>query len=218
MRVSIFFAASAIFALVGCSSNDVKNDGGSDSPSGNDASGDAGTAPTCQAYCTAIMANCTSTTDPDSGLPVGNQQYTDLNNCLNSCKAMPVGTAADQGGNTLGCRTYHANAAKADPVTHCAHAGPGGAGVCGNDCDGFCQIAMMYCTAANNAAVYPSLQTCQTDCAKFPDTTKFNIGVQDGNSVACLLYHVQEASSVPPDHCLGDIIADDAGNNSTTCH
>jgi hypothetical protein len=218
MRLSIF-AMSALFALVGCSSNSTTNDAGSDSSAPSDGGGsDSSAAPSCQAYCNTVMANCTSTTDPDSGLPVGQQQYTDLNNCLNSCKAMPVGTTADTSGNTLGCRTYHANAAKADPTTHCVHAGPGGNGACGNDCDGFCQIAMMYCTAANNAAVYASLQDCQTQCAKFPDTVKFNIGVQDGNSVACLLYHVQEASSVPPDHCLGDIIADDAGDLSTTCH
>ena len=217
MRVSILFA-SAILALVGCSSGSDNKDAGSDSSTPSDGGGDSSAGPTCQAYCNTIMANCTSTTDPDSGLPVGQQQYTDMNNCLNSCKAMPVGTAADTSGNTLGCRAYHATAAKGDPTTHCVHAGPGGAGTCGADCDGFCQIAMMYCTTANNALVYSSLQDCKTQCAKFPDTVKFNIGVQDGNSVACLLYHVQEASSVPPDHCLGDIIADDAGNNSTTCH
>ncbi len=199
----------AIVVTAGCSS----------SSSGKMSTGDAGPSGStaCVEYCDAIMANCTSTTGA-SGNPVGNQQYTDKQNCLNSCKAMPVGTSADSSGNTLGCRTTHANLAKTDPVTHCPHAGPGGAGVCGTDCDGFCQIAMMYCTSANSAAVYTSLDDCKTKCSAFPDTVKFNIAVQDGNSVACLLYHVQEASSVPPDHCLGDIIADDAGDKSTTCH
>jgi hypothetical protein len=105
-----------------------------------------------------------------------------------------------------------------DPATHCPHAGPGGDGVCGSNCDGFCEIAQMYCTAANMAAVYTSSQDCHTQCMAFPDTVKFNIGVQAGSSVACLLYHVQEGSSVPPDHCLGDIARDDAGNMSATCH
>ncbi len=205
---TIFATASIAVLIAACSS----------SSSGGTASGDGGGTSGCQAYCDTIMANCTSTMDPDSGLPVGNQQYTNMQNCLNSCKAMPVGASGDTSGNTLGCRTTHANLAKSDPATHCPHAGPGGDGVCGSDCDGFCQIAMMYCTAANAAAVYSSLQDCQTKCAAFPDTTKFNIGVQDGNSVACLLYHSQEASSAPPDHCLGDIIADDAGDKSTTCH
>jgi hypothetical protein len=141
-----------------------------------------------------------------------------MNNCLNSCMAFPAGSSTDMSGNTLGCRINHANLAKSDPATHCPHAGPGGAGVCGANCDGFCQIAMMYCTAANKAAVYSSAMDCQMQCAAFPDTVPFNIGVQDGSSVACLLYHSQEASSDPPDHCLGDIIKDDAGDKSTTCH
>lgn len=201
--------AIAALAIAACSSSSKSN------MSTGDAGSSAG--PACQAYCNAIMTNCTSTTG-DSGFPVGNQQYTDVENCLNSCKAMPVGTSSDASGNTLGCRLNHANLAKSDPGMHCPHAGPGGAGVCGGDCEGFCQIAMMYCTAANSAAVYSSLQDCKAQCAAFPDDVKFNIGVQDGNSVACLLYHVQEASSVPADHCLDDIIADDAGDKSTTCH
>ncbi len=205
----IFATASAALLIAACSSSSsnptTAGDGG-------------GTAGDCQTYCTAIMTNCTSTMDPDSGATVGNAQYTNMTNCMNSCKAIPVGTSGDTSGNTLGCRTYHAGLAKTDPVMHCPHAGPGGDGVCGSDCDGFCQIAMMYCTAANSAAVFSSLQDCQTKCAAFPDNVHFNIGVQDGSSVACLLYHSQEASTVPPDHCLGDIIADDAGDKSTTCH
>jgi len=220
---SAVMVASAFLALLGCSSGTQNaSDAGSDASAGDSGAKDSSAtdagAPSCQDYCTAIMTNCTSTTDPDSGLPVGNQQYTDMQNCLNSCKAMPVGALSDTSGNTLGCRLYHATAAKSDPVTHCPHAGPAGDGTCGKDCDGFCQLAMMYCTASNNAAVFTSLADCQSTCAKFPDTERFNIGVQADMSVACLVYHAQEASSDPPDHCLGDIIADDAGDLSTTCH
>jgi hypothetical protein len=206
--MKILFAAAAALALAACSSS---------SSNGSNSTGDGGT-PTCQAYCQAIMANCTSVMGTDGGNPVGNQQYTNMDNCMNSCKAIPVGTSADMSGNTLGCRINHAGFAKTDPVTHCPHAGPGGGGTCGNDCDGFCQIATMYCTAAHMAAVFSSAQDCKTKCSQFPTNVTFNIGVQDGSSVACLLYHVQEASSDPPDHCLGDIIADDAGDKSTTCH
>jgi hypothetical protein len=165
-------------------------------------------APDCATYCTAIMANCTGT----------NQQYTTVDNCMNVCKAIPVGTAADQSGNTLGCRIYHANFAKNDPVTHCPHAGPGGNGVCGADCAGYCQIALMYCTGANQ--IYTSPQDCMTTCMSFPDTLRFNVNdatVQASNSQACLLYHSQEASSNPPDHCLGDLQKGDGGIKSVTC-
>src|SRR5579859_3447076 len=128
MKPILFLALSALVGLGACSSSNSDNGNGG---------GDGGGTPGCQAYCTAIMANCTSTQD-DAGNPVGNQQYTNMNNCLNSCKAIPAGSSSDTTGNTLGCRTYHAGLAKMDPFTHCPHAGPGGDGTCGANCDGFC--------------------------------------------------------------------------------
>jgi hypothetical protein len=168
-----------------------------------------GGAPTCAAYCAAIQANCTA----------GNQQYTTMNNCINSCAAIPAGTSADTSGNTLGCRLYHANAAKADPATHCVHAGPGGAGMCGTNCQGYCQIALKYCTGTSQ--IYANATDCATVCATFPDTAKFNVTdttLQNKKATACLLYHVQEASSAPPDHCIGDLERSDGGVNSVTCN
>ncbi len=207
----VFAVALAVLAACSSSSSNSSTEGGTSGEGG-------GGGLSCDTYCAAIMANCTSTTPADGGNPVGNQQYTDMNNCMNSCKAFPVGTASDMMGNTLGCRIYHASLAKSDPVMHCPHAGPGGDGTCGSNCEGFCQLAQMYCTPANEAGVFMSLSDCMSQCGMFPDTTKFNIGVQDGSSTACLLYHAQEASSAPPDHCIGDIIKDDAGDKSTTCH
>ena len=220
------FASLTTFALaasLGCSSSSTSpapNDAGTvnDSSTGGDAGdtgaiSDTGTggALTCQDYCTTIMANCSGQ----------NQQFTGMDQCLNSCKAYPLGAAADKAGNTLGCRTYHAGAAKGDATTHCVHSGPGGAGVCGANCDGYCQIAMMYCTATNSAAVYATLADCKTACAAFPDTAKLdvtNTTLQEQKQVACLLYHSQEASVAPADHCNGDLAKDDAGNASATCN
>ncbi len=216
MLRSFVFAsiATAILVAAGCSSSSSGTTGATDAGSGTDTGvgggdGGAGGAPTCAAYCTSIMSACTA----------DHQQFTSADQCLASCKAYPVGTAADTSGNTLGCRAHAATAAASD-ATQCTAAGPGGAGKCGNDCDGFCQIAMMYCTAANSAAVYPDLATCKTTCAMFPDTATFNVTdttLQTEKQVACLLYHVQEGSVDPPDHCLGDLAPDDAGNASTTC-
>jgi hypothetical protein len=221
-RAFTTFAALATFmisSVSGCSSasTNASSDAGaaSDGSSGGDtgASADTGTggALTCQDYCTTVMANCTAT----------NQQFTGMDQCLGSCKAYPVGAASDKAGNTLGCRSYHAGAAKADATTHCVHSGPGGAGVCGANCDGYCQIAMMYCTAPNQAAVYATLAECKTACAAFPDTAKLdvtNTTLQEQKQVACLLYHSQEASVAPADHCNGDLAKDDAGNASATCN
>ncbi len=174
----------------------------------------------CMQYCTTIMTNCTGSDAVDGGTMKPHQQYSTMTNCLNSCKAMPVGNTGDKAGNTLNCRVYHAMAAAMDPDTHCPHAGPGGDGVCGATCDGYCQIAMMYCVG--DAGVYASAADCQTTCAKFRDDAGYNVtdtSLQATGQVACLLYHAQEASLVPIDHCLGDLAPDPANHNSsTTCN
>lgn len=203
-------AATAVASIVGCSSSTTNTPAATDGGAGGSETGTSSAALTCEAYCTTLTANCSG----------ANAQFGGMDRCVSSCKAYPVGTAADMAGNTLGCRTYHAGAAKADPVTHCAHAGPGGAGVCGSNCDGYCQIATMYCTAANMASIYASEAECKTTCAKFPDTAKFNVtdtALQEKKEVACLLYHVQEASTAPADHCNGDLAKGDGGELSTTC-
>lgn len=164
--------------------------------------GGAATGPTCEEYCTTIQANCTTV----------NQQYTTKENCLSACKAVPVGKTGDTSGNTLGCRVYHAGAAKMDAAMHCPHAGPGGDGVCGATCDGYCQIAEMYCTDASKAKVYTDAADCQTDCKAHKDDVRYTTAVDAGDHVACLLYHVQEASTAPADHCNGDL-----AKTSTTC-
>ncbi len=207
MKTSFVFVTAITLVVAACSSSSTSNtttDGGGGGGS------DGGGALSCASYCATITANCSA----------ANQQFSGMDQCLNSCKAFPAGAEADTSGNTLGCRTYHAGAAKADPVTHCAHAGPGGAGVCGANCDGYCQIAQMYCTTANKAQVYASLDECKATCAAFSDTAKFNVTdmmLQDKKQVACLLYHVQEASAAPPDHCNGDLAKAEAGTGSVTC-
>jgi hypothetical protein len=223
MKQAFLFASAITIVITACSSSSTSTNnnntdaggGGNKTDGGGTGGGDAGNGTTgaqdCMSYCTTIMANCSGAT----------QQFGGMDQCMNSCKAFPMGTAADMMGNTLGCRIYHAGAAKADPMTHCKHAGPGGAGVCGANCDGYCQIAMMYCTSANMAQVYTDLNDCKTTCAKFPDMDSFNVTdttLQDKNSVECLLYHVQEASAAPADHCNGDLAKPEAGAGSTTCN
>lgn len=145
--------------------------------------------PTCTAYCATIEANCTGTND----------QYSSNAACLASCAPIPDGTAADMGGNTVGCRTYHAGAAMSAPAVHCPHAGPGGAGACGANCEGFCTIALGVCTGANQ--VYASLAQCLTECAGFPTAPPYNTTTTSGDSFACRMYHLTAASLDPAGHC-----------------
>ena len=133
----VVFAASALAA--GCGDDDgmtpadagrdtgmVIPDGGGTDSGGTDAGPtDAGMATDCDRYCDAVLANCTG----------DNAQYDDRADCVDYCSGagLPVGTAGEMAGNTLECRIYHANFAGSsmDPVTHCPHAGPTGAEVCG---------------------------------------------------------------------------------------
>jgi hypothetical protein len=199
-------------AVAGCSSNNTTP------------SADLGVAMlSCAQYCTTIHTACGFDTDPSPG---PNDQFASLESCLGACKTYPVGMASDTTGNTLGCRTNHANLALKDPKTHCPHAGPAGAGMCGTDCEGFCQLAMTYCTAMYQAQVYQNLAECMSVCQATPDDVPYTTNTQDGPHVACLIYHAEEAASVPKenpsDHCAnamgtGDLQRIDAGGKSVTC-
>jgi hypothetical protein len=201
-------AAGLAAALAACGSSGPGGDGpgaaGSDAGRG-DAPGEAAAlALTCPSYCDAIMTACTAS----------NQQYSNGDDCLNSCMAFPVGQPDDDFVDSLGCRVRHTALALAagsadEAHFHCLHAGPGGDSACGDDCSGYCDIAMMYCTAANNAKIYDTRDACMADCMTRQRTVPYTAGdpgrTDMGNEVACVLYHAQMGSSAPVAHCLGDL-------------
>jgi len=184
--------ALTLTALAACG-----DDGGStpvDAPTAIDAANlDApASAPTCAAYCTAIAANCTA----------ANLMYASAGDCMASCGRLAVGTAADTSGNTLGCRLYHANNAAGgagNANTHCRHAGPGGDGVCGANCEGFCTIVQGSC-ATQQPPPYASMSACMTACAGYATTPPY-VAAATGNNLACRLYHATAASALPATHC-----------------
>jgi plastocyanin/tartrate dehydratase beta subunit/fumarate hydratase class I family protein len=143
----------------------------------------AAPAPTCADYCKVISANCTG----------DNAQYGDEAKCVKFCtdSKLAAGTAADKAGNTIGCRTYHAGAAKDDANLHCPHAGPTGGDVCGKHCDNFCELMGKACTGAN--AQYKDDAECKAACAKAPTTGKSTD--TGGDSLQCLTYHIGVASA-----------------------
>lgn len=78
-------------------------------------------APTCAAYCTEYLKNCTKDLNA----------YADEADCLDQCSHWWPGVKDATAGDSVGCRLYHAGApAMSDAATHCPHAGPGGGGVC----------------------------------------------------------------------------------------
>ena len=163
---------------------------------------DAGpVAPTCEQYCTAIMANCTGAMS----------QYKDEATCLSTCKDIakfPVGTADDKGGNTVGCRTYHAGAAKGDAKLHCPHAGPTGGNVCGNWCENYCHLSKTNCSG--DLSLYKDDLACMDAC-KTADATGLP-GASTGTTLQCSIYHLTAAGSNAKLHCPHGSIPGKAGD------
>ena len=146
---------------------------------------------TCASYCSTIATNCTG----------ANAMYSSEATCLATCATWAPGLAADTAGNTRGCRVYHAGAPAAmTPTTHCRHAGPGGDGACGANCDGFCTLAMGACSA-QQPPPYASLGACMTACANFPAAPPYEASQTGGDTFACRLYHATVASTTPMTHC-----------------
>lgn len=157
---------------------------GDDSSGGPDA-----TTVSCDDYCDQIETNCSGALT----------QYTNRDGCLAICGSFTQGAAGTMSGNSLECRAYHAGAALGDPDTHCVHAGPGGAGVCGTNCEGFCTVVDGACTGANEA--YASVAECMTACNGFTDDEPFDVSDVSGDTLACRLYHASVATSDPGTHC-----------------
>lgn len=158
--------------------------------------GECTSGPTCTDYCNIIEANCTGSLD----------QYDGLAKCLETCSHMPDGTASDGSGNTVGCRTYHATAsAGGGAATHCPHAGPTGAGVCGGTCESFCTIAQGACTGANQQ--FATFNDCMTACGSYNMGPQYSASTTSGNSYACRMYHLTAAAVDPVGHCPHIVLA-----------
>jgi len=153
--------------------------GGTGGSSGGSGGGGGAPAPTCADYCALIATNCTGAV----------AQYSSEASCLGVCAEFPIGAASDTAGNTVGCRIYHAGAAATLGLEHCEHAGPGGAGLCGDDCEGFCAVATEVCPTEWPVA------TCAANCAAIADPVVYSANVAAGDSLACRLYHLTVAAS-----------------------
>jgi len=168
----------------GGNTTDDTGTGASSVPTGGDE--DSGGNFDCATYCERITANCTGAL----------AQYTNVQLCEATCGNFDVGEQSDVEGDTLGCRLYHAGAAKDDPATHCTHAGPGGNGQCGANCQGFCTIAVRACPA-----VYSDEAACESTCAGFSDAESYDASDVSGDTLACRLYHLTVATVYAADHC-----------------
>ena len=144
--------------------------------------------PNCIDYCKVISANC------NGGNGELSVTYIDMNQCMGWCSknyGWPAGASGAMAGNNIGCRSYHAGAAMANPALHCPHAGPSGGNTCGSWCDNYCYLALRNCTGP--LSLYPDLATCMTACAKIPAGGMPNAA--GGNTVQCRIYHLGVAGT-----------------------
>jgi hypothetical protein len=154
-----------------------------------DESGDAGADLTeCEHYCATVMQACSGP----------NAVYDSAFTCERQCEFFEVGSAGDETGNTLDCRVTNAEVAlrfSGERQTACPAAGPGGDGVCGDNCEGYCTLMQAEC------GEYDSRNACLDACRAVPDLGGFDVSIIEGNSVQCRLYHLNAALVSPLNHC-----------------
>jgi hypothetical protein len=131
--------------------------------------------PSCPDMCRVAMVACED-----------NAVYDDTETCIATCEALPLGSNTDTHENSVGCRHYHSYNSILGPATHCSHAGPGGAGHCGEivdgagNCESYCILARAGCPTAYANEFGADDAACQEVCATIPgvaddsDTTDFN--------------------------------------------
>jgi hypothetical protein len=143
----------------------------------------------CQAYCKEIQDGCTGEF----------AQYSSMDTCLGVCKQFAEGDPGNPTGNNLACRKQQAGLAVSTGETnvHCKQAGPGGAGVCGSNCESYCFLYEKVCP--DDFALVPN---CVSACAGVRDVGSFDVKVNhDGDNIQCRLVHTSSATVDKEGHC-----------------
>ncbi len=157
--------------------------------------GDAGGL--CGTFCKTVQKNCV--------FPF--QVYFSETTCKAVCNALTPGEVGDELANTVQCRLHAAEKAGStgESFLYCPQAGPGGDGVCGTNCVGYCTLYAAFCDIED----FTDLKGCQSECEGTPSSPgiptlgpgTFNVGIDTGNSLECRLYHVSAASQDKGTHC-----------------
>ncbi len=195
-------ALALLFASLACSQilglEDAELAPGADAGTGGNAAlGTAGLSgrelTLCQRFCRTVIEACGTAPEPGT-LAVYDSQFV----CERQCEAFDIGAPGDSSGNSAHCRLTHAELARDFPGerrSECPAAGPGGDGVCGDNCEGYCSVMLAECSD------YDSRETCLASCRDVPDLGGFDISIVEGDSLQCRLYHLNAAAVSPENHC-----------------
>jgi hypothetical protein len=175
--------------------------------------GSSAKATPCDEYCTAAEKNCTNPCGTGVPCPDDLSLYTSRANCLGVCATFEPGVfegRTTKSGNTLACRRREVTFAgelATDKIEHCAQAGPGGNGVCGDNCENYCAMMQEFCSKPEfEKYIDPE---CVDRCRglspeKRTDSRATLYGVDrhhDGDSLQCRVMHASSASVSPATHC-----------------
>jgi hypothetical protein len=143
----------------------------------------------CKDYCSTVLANCTGEY----------AVYNDMPGCLGFCRHLDAGASVEPEPNTVACRARQAEFAEREPEVHCKAAGPGGNGVCGSDCDAYCQVYPEVCP---DTYEYPDTKSCLKACRGLIDQDSFDVARDHGgDTVECRLVHTVSSTTLPAMHC-----------------
>ena len=170
----------------------------------------------CNHYCRLVSTACGG----------DDRVYESPNQCKAVCAALGPGKIGDQSADpmsdTVACRLWHAYTAMLDPQTHCAHAGPGGDGHCGDgsdfpNCAPYCRILQNACPDQFEAAFDDDAEKCNVACSKLDGAEPFagysvKGATSDAKSLQCRMLYATRAASGDEGAC------DDAFGDGKTCH
>jgi len=131
----------------------------------------------CRAYCDMMKQSCNA---------AANNPFSDDAFCLSACSLYDIaGNASTVSGANLWCKIYHVTASFGGDKSHCTHASPSGAGLCGNRTENYCMIVNQTCTGTN------ALYTSMTSCMDFFNhlTTDGAVSDRGGDTRDCRIYH-----------------------------
>jgi hypothetical protein len=154
--------------------------------------------PSVKHYCDLLDYNCK--------LTGATAQFAANGQCNVTARGYPSNTSdtaeATNDLNTLGCREYHAQASKADAATHCPHAGPSGAGVCGTITQAWGSIlAAAPCNDGHVKALTSIVSSSILNAAipvGYSGADRYSTSFDTGkNTQVCRVYHLGVASLLP---------------------
>ncbi|HEX7670092.1 MAG TPA: hypothetical protein VF395_10935, partial [Polyangiaceae bacterium] len=145
----------------------------------------------CSNYCSVVMDACKAPA-----------VYSSEVTCLGVCALLDEGdlTAKDPTGNTVACRLNQAKQAQiaGQGDANCPAAGPGGASVCGDDCESYCTLFGKICPAL---AIDKCPEKCRAVLPDDIDSLDALVKNHEGNTVQCRLVHTSNATYDSASHC-----------------